>query len=161
MTRISLIALAAAGLLAATGCTSANRVVGNNLIQVGHWYGELGITGHHNKITVRAQSRITKLSILGSGNEVTVEDHATLGKIEIWGADNTVSIPAHLVVRINQCGDGSRVVRRMEHPAAAAMAGTQALPPPGIEEGEATEEAPAEPTAPPPSEAPEGGENLE
>lgn len=112
MTRTSLGALVAATLLAVTGCTAANRIVGKNLTQVGQWYGELGISGHLNKITVRPPSQLTKLSIIGDANEVMIEDHVALGKIEIWGANNTISIPAQLVVRVNQVGDGSRVIRR-------------------------------------------------
>jgi len=157
MTRTALIALAAAGLLAATGCTSANRIVGNNLTQVGSWYGELGITGHYNKITVLPNSRLTKLSILGSGNELIVDDHVTLGKIEIWGADNTVSIPASLVVRVNQVGDGSRVVRRLPgQTPEETMAGGQTP----IEPGTAMPQMP-EKTPPPPEEEPETPESLE
>jgi hypothetical protein len=112
MTKTSLVALVAATLLAGTGCTAANRIVGKNLTQVGQWYGELGISGHLNRITVQPPSQLTKLSIIGDANEVMIEDHVSLGKIEIWGANNTVSIPAQLVVRVNQVGDGSRVIRR-------------------------------------------------
>lgn len=149
MIRTSLVALAAATLLAATGCTSANRIVGKNLTQVGHWYGELGISGHLNKITVQSQSRLTKLSILGDGNEVVIEDHVTLGKIEIWGANNTVSIPTQLVVCVNQVGDGSRVIRR---PAEVDTAETTVEAPADTEAAAEPTPEPAAETSPPAAE---------
>ena len=118
MNRTALIAMAVAVLLAATGCSSTNRIVGHNLTQTGHWYGELGITGDGNNITVATGSRITKLSVLGDGNTVTVKDHCSLGKIELWGENNTVNIPDYLVVRVAQWGLENRVVRH--GPAGAA-----------------------------------------
>ncbi len=104
-----LIALTAA-LLIATGCS--NRIVGSELTEDGHWYGELGITGHTNNIIIRAPSELTKLSVIGDANRIFVEDRVTLGKIEVWGSDNTISIPERLVVRINQWGKRTRIVRR-------------------------------------------------
>jgi hypothetical protein len=111
MTRTALIATAAAALLAAAGCSSTNRIVGHNLTQAGHWYGELGITGDRNNITVQAGSRLTKLSVLGDGNTVTVEERCSLGKIELWGQENTVTVPDYLVVRIAQWGPANQVIR--------------------------------------------------
>jgi len=111
MSRRSLTALAATIFLATLGCSS-NRIIGHNLKQVGRWWGELGITGHLNEITVQSGSRLTKLSIIGDANQVVIEEHATLGKIEVWGGNNTVSIPEHLVVRMNQVGKGTRIIRR-------------------------------------------------
>jgi len=111
MTRILLGALTATLFLAA-GCSSTNRIVGHEMIEAGHWYGELGITGHLNKITVEPRSRLTKLSIFGDANQVDVENNVALGKIEIYGENNVVTIPEHLVVRVAQIGDGNRVVRR-------------------------------------------------
>jgi len=112
MTRTALIAMGAAALLAASGCSSTNRIVGHNLIQTGHWYGELGITGDSNNITVETGSRLTKLSVLGDGNTVTVEEHCSVGKIELWGENNTVNIPDYMVVRIAQWGPENQIVRR-------------------------------------------------
>ncbi len=98
-------------LLLAAGCSS-NRIVGSELTEEGHWQGELGITGHLNRIIVRQPSNLTKLSIIGDANRVFVEDHVPLGKIEVWGSDNVISIPQHLVVRVNQIGKRTQVVRR-------------------------------------------------
>jgi hypothetical protein len=110
MRKTSLIGLAAVVLLAATGC--GNRIVGHNLKEEGHWYGELGITGHLNEVTIKSRSELTKLSIIGDANHVIVEDRTVLGKIEVWGENNTISIPERLVVRINQWGKGTQVIRR-------------------------------------------------
>jgi hypothetical protein len=118
MIRTALCASVALTVLAATGCASANRIVGHNLKEVGQWYGELGVTGHLNEITIRSGSRLTKLSIIGDANHVVVEDQTTLGKIEVWGSNNTISIPEDLVVRVNQVGKGTQIVRRP--PAASA-----------------------------------------
>lgn len=166
MRKTSLIALAATMLTAATGCFSANRIVGHELRQVGRWYGELGITGHLNEVTIQSRSRLTKLSIIGDANHVMVEDHATLAKIEIWGENNTVSIPAHLVVRVNQVGKGSRVIRRpgeTEAPIEPAM--ETYAPPTRIEVKppiEPAEEPVAEPATgeelPPPADSDQAGE---
>jgi hypothetical protein len=111
MYRTALIAVGIAALVAATGCSSTNRIVGHNLTQTGHWYGELGITGDGNRITVESGSRLTKLSLLGDGNTVSVEDGCSLGKIEIWGGGNTVNIPDYLVVRVAQWGQHNQVFR--------------------------------------------------
>ena len=128
MIRTSLIALAASLLLAATGCNSANRVVGHDLRQVGHWYGELGITGHLNQITVQSGSRLTRLSIIGDANHVVIEDQTTLGKIEVWGENNTISIPEQLVVRVNQVGKGTQIIRRPRETGTPAEAEPPAEP---------------------------------
>jgi hypothetical protein len=111
MNRAALIAMSVTALLAATGCSSTNRIVGHNLTQTGHWYGELGITGDNNHITIETGSRLTKLSVLGDGNAVTVEDRCSLGKIELWGENNTVNIPDYIVVRIAQVGPDNQIVR--------------------------------------------------
>jgi hypothetical protein len=111
MTRTALIATAAAALLAATGCSSTNRIVGHNITQAGHWYGELGITGDNSNITVQTGSRLTKLSVLGDGNTVTVQERCSLGKIELWGENNTVNVPDYLVVRITQWGPANQIIR--------------------------------------------------
>ncbi len=109
MNRKVLIALSMAS-LALTGCS--NRIVGSELTEDGHWYGELGITGHTDNIIIRAPSELTKLSVIGDANRIFVEDRVTLGKIEVWGSDNVISIPQRLVVRINQWGKRTQIVRR-------------------------------------------------
>jgi len=158
MSRILLGALVTATALAASGCTSANRIVGHEIKQSGRWYGELGLTGHLNEITVLSPSRLTKLSIIGDANKINIDDGVTLGKIEIWGENNVVSIPQHLVVRVNQVGGNSRVVRRapgaplVEPPPATA----QPFPPPALIEAEELTRPPEEKAAgqtPTPAEA--------
>lgn len=110
--------------LSVAGCAS-NAIVGHQLTQRDHWYGQLGITGHLNKVTVLRDSRLTRLSIIGDANTVTVEDDATLGKIEIWGQNNTVSIPASLVVRESVVGKGNQIIRRPARGKLAARSATQ------------------------------------
>jgi len=134
---VAVIVLAAAG-----GCASSNRIAANKLTQTGSWYGELGIAGYLNDITVDSRSRLTKLSILGDANKVTVEDGATLGKVEIWGDDNTISIPEHLVIRVNEVGDGNKIVRR---PAAPRKLAAEPLPMPAAP----VVQRPVEPAPPP------------
>lgn len=96
-----------------SGCATDNRIVGNRLIQTGHWYGNMGITGALNNVTIEQRSRITKLSIVGDANVVTVEDNVTLGKVEVWGNNNTLSIPERLgrFVRFSQVGRNTIVQR--------------------------------------------------
>jgi hypothetical protein len=94
------------------GCSSTNRVVGHSLTQTGHWYGELGITGHLNNITVQSGSTLNLLSIIGDGNKVDIADGCTLGKIELWGEYNIVTIPGHIVLRVAEVGRGNKIIRR-------------------------------------------------
>ncbi len=99
-------------LFGASGCVASNRIVGHKIQQDGAWYGEFGITGHLNEITVLSGSRLQKLSVIGDGNFVVVQDGVTLGKIEIWGENNFVSVPTDLIVRKNISGSKSLVVPR-------------------------------------------------
>jgi hypothetical protein len=158
MTRTSLTAFAACALLAVTGCASDNRIVGHNLKQVGHWYGELGITGHLNEITVQSGSRLTKLSIIGDANHVVVEDQTTLGKIEVWGENNTITVPEHLVVRMYQVGKGTRIVRQPRETPSPTEAAVRTYAPPIRLEVEPPAEPVAEPAVEPPVE-PSGEES--
>lgn len=98
-------------LTVACGCASSNRIVGHNMTEVGDWYGELGISGDLNEVTVLHGSRVRKLSILGDGNTVRVEEGVTLPKVEIWGGRNTVFVPQYLLVRVSQVGNANQVVR--------------------------------------------------
>lgn len=107
-----LIVASALCLLSAFGCNSTNRLVGHYLNETGHWYGELGITGNINNVTVQTGSTLNKLSIIGDGNKVDVQERVTLGKIEIWGEGNTVTIPDYLVVRVAAFGQGNEIIRR-------------------------------------------------
>ncbi len=103
----------AVALAALSGCGGpSNRIVGNRLERSGQWFGDLGVTGHLNKVTIENGSRIRKLSIVGNANEVALQDDVTCGKIEVWGADNVVIVPDDLILRDNQVGHRSRIVRR-------------------------------------------------
>lgn len=95
-----------------TACTSENRFVGNQLTREGRWYGEFGVVGHLNTVTVLEGSRLTTLKVVGDGNNVFVEDYVPVGKVEIWGANNEVSVPDVLFVRDSVWGHGSRVTVR-------------------------------------------------
>ncbi len=106
------VSLATAALLLAAGCTSDNRIVGDQVIQSGNWYGEFGIVGHLNEIEILGDSRLTKLKIAGDGNKISVADGVPLGKIEIWGGNNIVSIPADLDIRDSVWGKGNQIIRR-------------------------------------------------
>lgn len=99
-------------LLLAGGCTSTNRIVGREGVHAGDWYGELGITGHVNRVTIKSGSNLDKLSIIGDMNKVFVEDRVVLGKVEIWGENNEVLIPEWLIVRDYRVGKGNRILRR-------------------------------------------------
>jgi hypothetical protein len=112
MSRAGAVAVVSAVLLTVTGCAS-NAIVGHRLTREGDWYGQLGVTGHYNNITVRDQSRLTRLSLIGDGNTVVLEDKATLAKVEIWGGNNTISVPENLVIREAIMGKGNRIVRRL------------------------------------------------
>jgi len=129
MNRVLATAVLAVVLLMLAGCAS-NAIVGNQLTQENHWYGELGISGHLNKLTVLGDSRLTRLSVIGDANTIVVQDDATLAKIEICGKNNTISVPENLVIRESIWGEGNRVVRRPVSWKVAEEA--QPEPPPGI-----------------------------
>jgi hypothetical protein len=101
-------------LLACSGCTSTNRIVGREGVHAGDWYGELGITGHVNQVTVKSGSRLDKLSIIGDLNKVFVEDRVVLAKVEVWGENNEISVPEWLIVRDYRVGKNNRIVRRTQ-----------------------------------------------
>lgn len=108
--RVVGVALAAALVLLSSGCVSSNRIVANRVVQSNTWYGELGITGVGNDITVQRGSDLTRLSIIGDFNRVRIEPRSTCGKIEIWGKECQVFVPAGMVIRKNVVGHGSEVV---------------------------------------------------
>jgi hypothetical protein len=178
MSGTRLIALAAAAALVATGCTSSNRIVGDKMTHAGHWYGELGVTGHLNNVRVHSQSRLTKLSIIGDANKVMVEDDTTLGKIEVWGQNNTISVPEDLIVRVHEVGSGTQIIRRpagsapvFEQPVARSTGQIEAPSKMVADETEAepvetpsekpAAQSPAEPLADQPAENADSGEELE
>jgi hypothetical protein len=142
-TRLTLVALL--GLSTLAGCAS-NRIVGNKIVRSSRWYGELGITGHLNEITIETGSNLTKLSVIGNYNNVHVLDGVPLGKIEIWGQQNKVYIPMGLTIRDNIVGHGSEIIRTTPGEQAPAPA-PEFVPEPAPEE--AVREAPVEETTPP------------
>jgi hypothetical protein len=114
--------LAGVAVLLATlqGCAS-NNVVANDSNRSGQFFGDMGITGDNNVVTVEQWSRLDKLSIFGDGNEVIVEEGVVLPLVEIFGSDNIVSVPDYLLVQVNQVGHRNRIVERESEPAPAPM----------------------------------------
>lgn len=95
----------------AAGCAH-NALVGHESQRGGRFYGDYGIKGNNNTITIQKGSRITKLSFWGDGNTATVEDGVTLQHVEFFGSNNTVSVPGFLTFRVTQVGQNNQVVRR-------------------------------------------------
>ncbi len=111
MNRVLALTVVPVALLMLAGCAS-NAIIGSQLAQENHWYGELGVTGHLNKLTVLGESQLTRLSVLGDANTIVVQDDATLAKIEICGENNTISVPENLVIRESIWGEGNQIIRR-------------------------------------------------
>ena len=111
MTRAMVLCALATGLvLANTGC-APNPIVGSNMVMTQQYFGDFGVTGHGNNITILPGSRLHKLSIIGDNNTLTVQDDVTIWKIEFWGKGNTVSVPEYLSVRSNDVG-ANQIIRR-------------------------------------------------
>lgn len=134
MNKILGIVVALAALVSLTGCAH-NIVKGHESSRVGIFFGDVGIDGSNNVLTIQNRSRVTKLSILGSGNRIMVEDDVTLPHIEFCGRDNEVSVPGQLMYRVTEVGANNRVIRRqiiweLPRTAETAHAGTAPAPPP-------------------------------
>lgn len=95
-----------------SGCGMEMRVVAHSTETNKQWFGDMGITGHLNKVTVATGSRVQKLSIAGDGNTVFVEDNVTLSKVEIFGENNHISVPERLIIRDSIFGKGNVIERR-------------------------------------------------
>jgi len=109
--------LAAGGLLGAlllVGGCAVNATVGHQSTRSGVWFGDLGVTGHGNNLTVQRGSRLHKISFIGDNNTVTCEDDVLVSHIEFWGSNNTITIPAGLLIRVTEVGKGNTVIRRPE-----------------------------------------------
>ncbi|MCG3128335.1 MAG: hypothetical protein CHACPFDD_03218 [Phycisphaerae bacterium] len=106
-------------LAGACGCSNST-LVAHNTARNGAFYGDYGVFGNNNQVTIARDSRLKKLSIIGDGNSVTVEDGARVVKIEFWGKNNTVSIPFGLKLREAEVGHGNAIVQRPE-PAQESM----------------------------------------
>jgi hypothetical protein len=110
MRTLLIVALSAGLLVAGTGCAS-NPIVGQASQRSEQYFGDVGITGHGNSLTILPGSRILKLSIIGNDNTITVEDNVTIYRIEFWGKNNTISIPDYLSIRTNDVGS-NQIIRR-------------------------------------------------
>ncbi len=108
-------ALAIGLLVASTGCAPTPRV-GNGITATERVFGDYGITGHNNNLTVVRGSKITKLSIIGDNNTINVEDGVTLYRIEFWGKNNTVIVPdTQFIYRTTEVG-ANQIIRRPHQP---------------------------------------------
>lgn len=110
MARMALAALALGLVVAAGGCAQ-NATIGDAGEKAGVFFGDVGITGHGNTLTIQRGSRVWKLSIIGDNNRVTVEEDVTLNRIEFWGNGNVVSVPDYLVFRTTEVGS-NQIIRR-------------------------------------------------
>lgn len=150
MIKNAFLACASVAVLLSVGCTSTQRIAQSNGSYEAKYFGELGVTGHVNTVTIQRGSKLDKLSIIGDGNKIFVDDHVVLAKIEIWGGDNEVSIPRTLIVREYIVGQRSAIVRR-------DVQAPPLQPQPGLEEIYAPAGTPAAPVQQPPQ-IPPGGD---
>jgi hypothetical protein len=133
-----------AGLLVAagTGC-AANPVVGTRgNVQAQQYFGDVGVTGHNQNVTLLTGSRVRKLSILGDRNTVTVQDEVTIYRVEFWGSGNTISIPEHLSLRVDDIGN-NQILRRPREVSMTPEPTRFEQPPPAVTT------SPIEPATPP------------
>ena len=134
MNRIALGLLGMGLLLTVTGCAS-NPLVGSNGAGSRQYFGDVGVVGHNNVLTVEKGSKVPHLSIQGNGNTVTVEDGAWVDRVEFWGNGNTVSLPNDILVRGTQIGSNT-IVRRARAPSTPLYTPVEApgsLPVPEVE----------------------------
>lgn len=110
MTRVIFRGIAVGLLVLATGCAH-NSIFGDGGMRSDQFFGDLGITGDQNGITVESGSRLHKLSILGHNNTITVAENVRIAQIEFWGKGNTVSLPEDMVVRTTEVGT-NQIIRR-------------------------------------------------
>jgi hypothetical protein len=107
----ALFGLVASLWLAAAGC-AVNPSVGKGITTAQKYFGDLGVEGHNQNVTILTGSRVTKLSIIGDNNTVTAEDGAAVYRVEFWGNGNTVIVPENLwILRTNNVGT-NQVIRR-------------------------------------------------
>lgn len=109
-TRVGLFALCGVAMVLC-GC-AGNSMISHKTVRSARWYGDVGITGHQNIVTIEKESLVFELSIMGDNNEITVEDGASLAKIEIWGSSNTISLPAGMHPKYRNIGDNNKVTNR-------------------------------------------------
>ena len=111
MNKTACTAFIAGLLLLSTGCAH-NALVGDNTVRVGVYFGDYGIKGDGNDVTILSGSRLTKVSFWGRNNTVTVEDGVTLPHVEFWGRNNTITVPECLMIRTTEVGEGNKVILR-------------------------------------------------
>jgi hypothetical protein len=102
--------------LLTSGCTGrwkTNPIVNpRGSVEARRYYGNVGIEGNGNNVTMQAGSNVPRLSIFGHNNQVVVEDGCTLFEVEIVGDGNIVNLPArHVLVRAKIWGKSSVTYR--------------------------------------------------
>lgn len=112
--RGTLLSALAIGLLAAAAGCARNPFVGSGIVGQRQCFGDVGIRGYDNNLTLLSGSKVRKLSIWGDNNRVTVEDGVTLSQIEFFGYGNTVSVSDTLVVRTSEVGTNQLIRRPRE-----------------------------------------------
>ena len=152
MRRIVLLVVPLGILSVLVGCAPGTSSVSHGTTPRARFYGDAGITGHNNVVTIDKWSRINKLSILGNANDVIVEDGVRVPLIEVWGSDNTISIPHGMIVQFRQVGSRNRLVERAprvgEMPPATAMPIEELPPVPVYTPPPAPEFTPVDPLQP-------------
>lgn len=146
MKKAACVVLAWGLLSVSVGCGPSNRVVGDRLIKQEQYFGDLGVTGHLNEVTVLRGSDLVKLSVIGDANQVNIDEGVTLGKVEVWGSDNVISVPEHLVLRQSSVGNRTTILRRPHNmPVGARFAPAEKSKRPGVEAAEDTTRRPPPP----------------
>ncbi|MBU0638007.1 MAG: hypothetical protein KKB50_04020 [Planctomycetes bacterium] len=97
--------------LLVAGCAETAFVT-HGVTRTGKFFGEVGVTGDNNHLTIESESKILKLSFIGSGNTVMIEEDVTIGKVEFWGSNNTVSVPAGAILRSTEVGRNNKITYR-------------------------------------------------
>jgi hypothetical protein len=106
---------------------------GDRFQRAQQYFGELGIVGAGNTVTVQAGSVVAWLVVNGSNNKVTIEDGVEVAKIKVSGAGNVVSYPAGQQVELLPSDTGNEIFARPAGaPASAAPAETRAPHPPAL-----------------------------
>ncbi len=139
MTRLVLLSCVAGALFLSVGCAH-NAMDGNGSVWTGEYFGDVGLRGDNNQMTIRSGSRVWKLSIIGNKSNVMVEDGATVNRVEFIGRGNVVSLPENLIVRVTEIGNNQLIRRPVER---RAFADTGLLP------GEVSPPAYVSPAPPP------------
>lgn len=109
MLRLGLIGLITAVAILSAGCAHTS-ITGSGGRYAYVLYGDVGITGEDNELTVKSGSEVHKLSIMGEDIRVIVEDGALLEKVEIVGEDNEVRYPAGMLIEYSELGESNRMI---------------------------------------------------